>query len=76
MHILFVPHVIEMLSATIIMLALLLWPVYTCREVTDSEFENAYVRDEKCALELHVCFFFSFLVRDSIFYFSTICYRK
>ncbi|VDM92284.1 unnamed protein product, partial [Litomosoides sigmodontis] len=53
MHILFVPHVMEMFSAMIIMFALLLWPVHTCREVTDSEFEDAYAGDKKCALELH-----------------------
>ncbi|KAL3989836.1 putative integral membrane protein [Acanthocheilonema viteae] len=53
MHVLFVPHIFELCAATIIMLALLIWPVYICRELTDTELEEAYISDEQCALELH-----------------------
>ncbi|VDN89495.1 unnamed protein product [Brugia pahangi] len=52
MHILLIPHVCEICAAVIIMLVLLFWPVYICREVTDNELEKAYINDEQCALEL------------------------
>ncbi|EFO26515.1 hypothetical protein LOAG_01971 [Loa loa] len=53
MHVLLVPHAFELCTAAIIMLVLMLWPVYICREITDIELEEAYINDKQCALELH-----------------------
>ncbi|CAG9531882.1 unnamed protein product [Cercopithifilaria johnstoni] len=53
MHILLLPHIFEVCTATIIMFVLLLWPVYICRELTDTEFDQAYISDKQCAQELH-----------------------
>lgn len=65
MHILLVPHTIEICTATIIILVLLLWPIYVCRELTDTEIEKAYSSDQQCAQELQVCFMF--LIFQKIF---------
>uniref|UniRef100_A0A1I7VNI8 Protein kinase domain-containing protein n=1 Tax=Loa loa TaxID=7209 RepID=A0A1I7VNI8_LOALO len=53
MHVLLVPHAFELCTAAIIMLVLMLWPIYICREITDIELEKAYINDKQCALELH-----------------------
>uniref|UniRef100_A0A0R3RPN2 Uncharacterized protein n=1 Tax=Elaeophora elaphi TaxID=1147741 RepID=A0A0R3RPN2_9BILA len=53
MHILLVPHIIEMFTAGAITLTLTLIPIFICREITDEALEKAYMSSEECALEMH-----------------------
>ncbi|VDM95072.1 unnamed protein product [Thelazia callipaeda] len=53
MNVLLVPHAFEMCSVIIVMLVLLIWPIYICREMKDSELEEALKNDRQCARQMN-----------------------